>query len=87
MEAEKLRKTISNAMTVLENYRSFGPMVNEGIDTFKRIDECVAAPTPEHKEEARELIRKLMSEIGPYQGYVPSVAYALDEVKKWVDIE
>lgn len=83
METEKLRKSIANAMKVLENYRSFGPMVNEGIEAFKRIDECVAAPTPELKAEAKELIGKLNAEIGPYQGYVPSVAYALGELKTW----
>ncbi len=87
MEVDKLRKSIANAMNVLENYRSFGPMVNEGIEAFKRIDECVAAPTPQLKEEAKGLIGKLNSEIGPYQGYVPSVAYALDELKKWSEIE
>ena len=86
METDKLRKSIANAMKVLENYRSFGPMVNEGIEAFKRIDECIAAPTPELNAEAKVLIGKLMSEIGAYQGYVPSVAYALDELKTWYKI-
>ena len=62
-------------------------MVNEGIEAFKRIDECVAAPTPELKAEAKELIGKLNAEIGPYTGYVPSVAYALGELKTWYEIE
>jgi len=87
METDKLRKSIANAMNVLENYRSFGPMVNEGIEAFKKIDECVAAPTPELKAEAEKLIGQLMSELGPYRGYVPSVAYTMDELQKWLEIE
>ena len=70
-------------MELLENYRSFGPMVEEGLKAFKRIDECIVDPTPEQREEAKELIGQLMREIGPYQSYVPSVSQALEKLKKW----
>ena len=58
-------------------------MVDEGIKAFNRIGECVVDPTPEQKAEAKELIDKLMKEMGPYQGYVPSVAVALEKLKAW----
>ena len=83
MNTEELRKCISDAMALLENYRSFGPMVEDGLKAFKRIDECVVDPTPEQRAEAKELIGQLMREIGPYQGYVPSVAAALEKLKAW----
>ncbi len=76
-------KACKDAVDLLENYRSFGPMVGEAIKAFKRIGECIEDPTPEKVDEAKDLIGRLMKEIGPYQGYVPSVALALEKLKKW----
>ena len=76
-------KACKDAADLLENYRSFGPMVGEAIKVFKRIGECIEDPTPERVEEAKGLIGRLLAEIGPYQGYVPSVAVALEKLKKW----
>ncbi|MBN2336071.1 hypothetical protein JXL21_10975 [Candidatus Bathyarchaeota archaeon] len=84
METPELRKRIEEAIALLENYRSFGPMVGEGIEAFRRIDACVEEPTPERVAEARTLLDKLNSEIGPYQSYVPSVALVLHELTEWV---
>lgn len=78
-----MRTCIKDAIDLLENYRSFGPMVEEGIAAFKKIDECVANPTPEQRAEAKELIDKMLKEIGPYQSFVPSVAVALEKLKEW----
>ncbi len=83
MSTEELHTCIADAVVLLENYRSFGPMVDKVIKAFNRIGECVADPTPEQKAEAKELIGELMKEIGPYQSYVPSVALALEKLKKW----
>ena len=82
MGTEELR-ACKDAAKLLENYRSFGPMVGEAITAFKRIEECIEDPTPEKVDEARNLIGRLLAEIGPYQGYVPSVAVALEKLKKW----
>ena len=78
-------RACKDAVDLLENYRSFGPMVGEAITAFKRIGECIEDPTQEKVDEAKDLIGRLMKEIGPYQGYVPSVAVALDKLKKWSD--
>ena len=83
MENEELRKKIRDAVVLLENYRSFGPMVGEGIDALNRIDACVAEPTPERVAEAKRLFEGLHREIGPYQSYVPTVALALQEFNEW----
>ncbi len=82
METDELR-TCKDAADLLENYRSFGPMVGEAIAAFKRIGECIEDPTQEKVKEAKDLIGQLMKEIGPYQGYVPLVAVALEKLKKW----
>ncbi len=82
MGADELR-ACKDAAELLENYRSFGPMVGEAIAAFKRIGECIEDPTPEKVDEAKGLIGRLLAEIGPYQGYVPSVAAALEKLKKW----
>jgi hypothetical protein len=83
MENEELRKKIRDAVTLLDNYRSFGPMVGEGIDALNRIDACVAESTPERVAEAKRLLEGLNREIGPYQSYVPTVALALQELNEW----
>jgi hypothetical protein len=83
METEDLRKKIRDAVTLLENYRSFGPMVGEGIDALNRIDACVAEPTEERVAEAKSLLENLNREIGPYQSYVPTVALVLQELNEW----
>ncbi len=82
MEMDEL-KACKDAVGMLENYRSFGPMVGDAIDAFKRIGECIEDPTQEKVNEAKDLIGQLMKEIGPYQGYVPSVAVALEKLKNW----
>jgi hypothetical protein len=83
MSTDELRACIKDAMDLLGNYRSFGPMVEDGLKAFKRIDECIVDPTPEQRAEAKDLIAQLMREIGPYQGYVPTVAQALEKLKAW----
>lgn len=82
MGTDELR-ACKDAADLLENYRSFGPLVGEAIAAFKRIGECIEDPTQEKVNEAKDLINQLTSGIGPYQGYVPSVAVALDRLKKW----
>jgi len=83
METEDLRKKIRDAVTLLENYRGFGPMVGDGIDALSRIDACVAEPTEERVAEAKRLLENLNREIGPYQGYVPTVALTLQGLNEW----
>ena len=83
METEDLRQKIKDAVILLENYRSFGPMVGEGIDALKRIDACVAEPTEERVAEAKSLLESLNRGIGPYQSYVPTVGHALQELNEW----
>jgi len=83
METEDLRKKIRDAVTLLENYRGFGPMVGDGIAALNRIDACVAEPTEDRVAEAKGLLESLNREIGPYQSYVPTVALALQELNEW----
>jgi hypothetical protein len=83
METEDLRNRIKDAVALLENYRGFGPLVDDGIDALNRIDACVAEPTPERVAEAKSLLERLNGEIGPYQSYVPTVAQTLQELNEW----
>jgi len=83
METENLRKRIKEAVAVIESYRGFGPMVDDGINAFNRIDACVAEPTPERVAEAKRLLEGLNRLIGPYQSYVPIVAQTLQELNEW----
>jgi hypothetical protein len=76
-------KCIKEAITLLENYRSFGPMVDEGIAAFKRINECIVDLAPEAIAEAKSLIAEMQRQIGPYKAMVPQVAIALDKLSEW----
>jgi hypothetical protein len=84
METEELRKRIKEAVAVIESYRGFGPMVDDGIDALNRIDACVAEPTPERVAEAKSLLEGLNREIGPYRSYVPTVALVQQELNEWM---
>ncbi len=83
MMEDELKACITDAVKTLDNYRSFGPMVEKGISAFERINECITDPSDEEKAEAKDLINQLQEEIGPYQGYVPTVADALEKLKEW----
>ena len=80
---DELVKCIEDAIALLENYRTYGPMVEEGIAAFKRINECVVEPSEEAREEAKTLINAIERQIGPYKPMVPQVAYALDRLEEW----
>ena len=84
METDEL-KACKDAADLLENYRSFSPMVGDAIAAFKRIGECIEDPTQEKVTEAKDLIDQLTTGIGPYQGYVPSVAVTLEKLRKWAE--
>lgn len=83
MDTTELRNGIKDAVATLENYRSFGPMVGDGIDALNRIADCVAEPTPERVAEAKSLLEGLNREIGPYRSYVPTVALTLQQLNEW----
>ncbi len=79
----ELVKCVEEAIALLENYRSFGPMVEEGIAAFKKINTCVVEPTPEAIAEAKTIIAEMQRQIGPYKAMVPQVAIALDKLSEW----
>ncbi len=83
MSNEELVKCIGEAIELLENYKSFGPMVEEGIAVFRKINECVINPTSEAVAKAKPLIAEMQRQIGPYKAMVPQVAEALDRLDKW----
>jgi hypothetical protein len=58
-------------------------MVEEGIAAFKRINECVADPSPDAKKDAKPIIEEMVRRIGPYRSMVPEVSRALDKLSKW----
>jgi len=80
---DELLKCIQDALELLNNYRAYGPMVEEGIAAFKKINECVLEPTTEATEEAKTLIAEMERQIGPYRSMVPQVALALDKLREW----
>jgi hypothetical protein len=80
---DELVKCIHDALELLENYRAYGPMVEEGIAAFKKINECIVEPTTEATEEAKTLIAKMERQIGPYRSMVPQVSIALDKLQEW----
>ena len=81
--SNELISGIQDAIKFLENYRSFGPTVEDGIATFTRINECVLDSTPEKVEEAKYLIAQMQRDIGPYKSMVPQVTIALDRLSEW----
>jgi hypothetical protein len=81
--SNELVSCIQDAIKLLENYRSFGPIVEEGIAAFTRIKECVLDSSPEKVEEAKYLIAQMQRDIGPYQSMVPQVTLALDRLSEW----
>ena len=83
MSNDELVKCIHDALELLENYRAYGPMVEEGIAAFKKINECVIEPTTEVTEEAKTLIAEMERQIGPYRSMVPQVSIALDKLQEW----
>ena len=83
MSNDELLKCIQDALELLDNYRAYGPMVEEGIAAFKKINECVLEPTTEATEEAKTLIAEMERQIGPYRSMVPQVALALDKLREW----
>jgi len=80
---DELLKCIQDALELLDNYRAYGPMVEEGIAAFKKINECVLEPTTKATEEAKTLIAEMERQIGPYRSMVPQVALALDKLREW----
>jgi hypothetical protein len=80
---DELVKCVQDAIELLENYRAYGPMVEEGIAAFKRINDCVIEPTTEATEEAKSLIAEMERQIGPYRSMVPLVSIALDKLQEW----
>lgn len=83
MSNDELVKCVNEAIALLENYRAFGPMVEEGISAFKKINECVLEPTPEAISTAKTMIAEMQRQIGPYKSMVPQVALALDKLSEW----
>jgi len=80
---DELLKCVQDAIELLDNYKSYGPMVEEGIAAFKRINECVVEPTTEATTEAKSLIAEMERQIGPYRSMVPQVSIALDKLQEW----
>ena len=83
MSNDELLKCIQDAIELLDNYKTYGPMVEEGIAAFKRINECVIEPTTEATTEAKSLIAEMERQIGPYRSMVPQVSKALDKLQEW----
>ena len=83
MSNDELLKCVQDAIELLDNYKSYGPMVEEGIAAFKRINECVVEPTTEATTEAKSLIAEMERQIGPYRSMVPQVSIALDKLQEW----
>ena len=83
MDTVEIREKIRGAISLLEGYRGFSPMVDEALQSLRLVDDCVAEPTPRKMEESRQLLDRLTQEIGPYRGYVPELSAALDELAQW----
>ena len=83
MSNDELLKCIQDAIELLDNYKAYGPMVEEGIAAFKRINECVIEPSTEATDEAKSLIAEMERQIGPYRSMVPQVSIALDKLQEW----
>lgn len=84
MEIEEVRKKINDAKAYLEDYRMYGSMVAESIEALDRLDGLVADPTEEHLTEALTMAEELNRQIGPYRGYVPTLAGYMDHLLEWL---
>ncbi len=84
MDVETLRKDIELSKGVLENYRSYGQLVVDAINTFTRLDELIADPSKENVSEALEIASEMNRQLGPYKSFVPQIANTIDEILKWL---
>ena len=82
MELEEIRKTIEDSKRFLEDYKSYGQMVTDAINSLDRIDELVADPSDENLSEALDITKELNSQMGPYKAYVPILSEAIDKLLK-----
>ena len=80
---DELLRCINDAIAILENYRIFGPMVEEGIAAFKEIKECLIDPNSVAIEKVKITIAMMEKQIGPYKSIVPEIAMTLEKLGKW----
>jgi hypothetical protein len=87
MSNDKLIKYVEEAIAILENYKSYGPMVEaraqEGIAAFEKIKNALLEPTPEEIVEAKKAISEMQRQIGPYKSMVPKISFTLDKLSEW----
>jgi Na+/phosphate symporter len=83
MSNDELIRCVEDAIAILENYRSFGPMVEDGIAAFEKINKCIKEPTPEDVAEAKRAISEMQRQIGPYKSMVPQISLTLDKLSEW----
>ncbi len=84
METEEIKKIIWDAKAYLEDYRIYGSIVTEAMDSLDRLDELMADPTDEHLVEARKIAEELNKSLKPYRMYVPTLAEYMDQLLGWL---
>lgn len=87
MTKEDVLKAIDASCKALENYRSFGSQVSDGIDALTKIKENITKATPESIAETREMAAEMSNQIGPYRGFIPVVTECLEKIHEWVDAQ
>jgi hypothetical protein len=84
MGIEDVKKNIRDAKVYLEDYRMFGSIVTEAMDSLDRLDELIADPTEAHLVEGRKIAEELNDSLKPYRMYVPTLAEYMDQLLEWL---
>ena len=84
MDTVSLRDRVNKVVEMLVSFRGLDPRVEEGINNFRYIGECISDPSKERIAESRLLVSELKESIGPYRNFVPEVASTLEAVESWL---
>ena len=85
MDAAEARARIRDCLGLLEGYRGFSLMVDGAIEDLRAMDDCVAEPTEEKLSASRRRLSRLLRDIDPYRGFVPSLSGNLDALAAWFE--
>lgn len=84
MDAIKLREKVYEVVELLSSFRGLDSRVEDGINSFKYIGECISDPSEDRIQKSKALVLELKENIRPYRNFVPEVASTLEDVESWL---
>jgi hypothetical protein len=80
-----IREKVNEVVEMLSSFRGLDPRVEEGINDFKYIGECISDPSEERIQRSKILVSELKEGIRPYRNFVPEVNSTLELVESWLN--